>query len=232
MGALVLGCASKRAAQQQMSRAEQKQAAAERKRDAEEQKRLASERKEHAKRDKIARREQAERDEETRRQQARDARKRAADERWAFAASMMQRENEPTLVDDFAKSSAASGAAQDANFSDAHFTGNELNALGRSKLALVIDGAAGKDLTIFIAGEKDAVQPRADSIVTNLKNPALGEQHLQTKPGRNPATSTPASINLRGLQKLEKGDSAEPPTNFSLGSLADVMQNNPSGPKR
>jgi hypothetical protein len=230
----VSGCASKaqRAEQQQQKqaiaaeKAEQKRVAAQRKQDqklAEEQakrdKQLAAEQAkrdkqlaaDQAKRDKQLAAEQRKQDQKTREQEARDE-KRYKD-KWGhedgIGSDIIRPDNETRLVDRWSRAQAASGARQDLMLYSDHFDNNQLNSLGRSKLALILDGhEADLPVTIYVSGPQNAAQARIAAVDSYIKDAYAGQQ-FQLKEGFNYDLTTPALYNLGALQKLNKPTGAQ-----------------------
>ena len=167
-------------------------------------KRLAKEQREQAKRDEKAAREQEKLAAQARRDADREQKKLENDRKWEIGHEMMMHEDEPRLFDAFAKSAAAAGAAQDAGFSDVHFDGNQLNSLGRAKLALILENADNGPVTVYVAGGERVLAGRMAAIEKYWKDSPYAQVQLQSREGHNLAHASPADAGIRGLAKLEQ----------------------------
>jgi hypothetical protein len=116
-------------------------------------------------------------------------------------------ENDTYALDRMFEGMSAAGAVDDATLYDQHFDGGELNSLGRSKVALMLEAAPKNEpLTIYIptAGSDERAQSRMDAVNKFWKDSQFVAVQMQTKQGVNPNNTSPASIGLAGLRKLDK----------------------------
>jgi hypothetical protein len=116
-------------------------------------------------------------------------------------------ENYTSLFDRHTQAMSAAGAAQDASLYDQHFDGAELNALGRSKVALMLQGAPRNEpLTIYVppSGPSERVQARLASVNQFWRDSQWAAMQVQTKQGVAPENTTSAAQGLAGLRRLER----------------------------
>jgi hypothetical protein len=189
-----------------------------------------AEQKREAKRMEQARREQEKLEEQARKDEERAEKKRAGDRKWELGQHMFRHEDEPTLVDAHAERYASNGAAYDASFSDVHFDGGELNALGRSKLGLLLSAAATTSpVTVYVAGDPNLTNARLASLNKNWKSSKYPDIQLTAKEGRNPLVMYPAWTGLRAVQRVdkEKTEGRTVNVNMSGGSAASVPNTRP-----
>ena len=103
--------------------------------------------------------------------------------------------------------SLAAGAANDATLYDQHFDGTELNGLGLSKVALMLQAAPKNEpLTIYIppSMSPERVQQRLAAVNRFWRDSQWAAQRLQMKQGSNPDINTSAAAGLAGLRRMEK----------------------------
>jgi hypothetical protein len=196
-GSLAVGCASK---QQKAAASEKKlaqqQAKAEQKRQQQEAKRLAALEKSRYEEDRRLA-------EKHRKEQAKYER----EQREAIGSDFIRDERLVRSVDRFAQGTAAAGAREDAMLNDSHFDGGELNALGRSKVALIARSAEGskQPVAIYVGGVDEAAsQPRIAAVQSYLQASPHADLKLELKPGFSDTPLTPASSGIAGLAKMDK----------------------------
>jgi hypothetical protein len=129
------------------------------------------------------------------------------DEPWVIGDPYIHPENYTTLFDKHAQAMAAAGAAADSSLYDQHFDGTELNALGRTKIALMLQAAPKNEpLTIYVppTGANERVQARLAAVNKFWRDSQWAALTVQAKQGTNPETSASAAAGLAGLRKLEK----------------------------
>ena len=116
-------------------------------------------------------------------------------------------ENHTSLFDQHTQAMSAAGAAQDASLYDQHFDGAELNALGRSKVALMLQGAPRNEpLTIYVppSGPSERVQARLASVNQFWRDSQWAAMQVQAKQGVAPENTSSAASGLAGLRRLER----------------------------
>jgi hypothetical protein len=129
------------------------------------------------------------------------------DEEWVVGHPYIRPENHTRQTDRHFESMSAKGAVADATLYDQHFDGTELNALGRSKVALMLEAAPKHEpLTIYVptSGSDERVQARLTAVNNFWKASQYAAIELQTKQGVNPNTATPAGTGLAALRRLDK----------------------------
>ena len=196
-GVLAVGCAS---AQEKQARAEQKQARAQAKA---EEKQRKEEAKLMAKEDKARREEEQALAEKQRKEEQ----KMEKEQRHAIGADMIRDERHVRALDRFVQAESAAGAREDAMLNDAHFDGGELNALGRSKLALIAratPSGSSQPVLVYVSGASDAAEARSASAQAYWKASPYSAMTLQLKPGVNEAVVSPAAAGIAGLKKMEE----------------------------
>lgn len=101
-------------------------------------------------------------------------------------------------VSRFVDVQASNGARNDAMLYRHHFTGGQLNSLGRSKVLLMLDDAeAAQNVVVHLvdAGQGDLLAQRKASV----------ELYLRTVEGPNPLVFHPVAPNLARFAKTESG---------------------------
>jgi hypothetical protein len=129
------------------------------------------------------------------------------DEQWVVGDPYFHPENHTRLFDRQAEAMAAAGAADDATLYEKHFDGGELNALGRTKVALMLEAAPkNQPLTIYVptTGSDERVQARLTAVNKFWQDSQYAAVQMQAKQGINPNNSTPAGQGLAALKRLEK----------------------------
>ena len=116
-------------------------------------------------------------------------------------------ENRQRIFDRYVEAMAASGEAHDATLTDADFDGAELNATGRSKLALALQyPKADNKLTIYVTttGGEDVSTARAAAVERYWKASKFSTVQLTTKDGPNPSVTAPASAGIAAMRRMER----------------------------
>ena len=129
------------------------------------------------------------------------------DEQWVVGDPYISPENHTRQTDRHFESMSAKGAVGDATLYDQHFDGAELNSLGRSKVALMLEAAPKNEpLTIYVPtiGSDERIQARLTAVQNFWKSSQYAAVEMQTKQGVNPNTATPAGTGLAALRRLEK----------------------------
>jgi hypothetical protein len=120
---------------------------------------------------------------------------------------LFQRESEVHDMDRFAAAQSAAGARQDGMLYAHHFSGTELNSLGRSKLHMMTtDKPAAEPLAVYLNTNNDPLaQDRQTTIAKYLQEHGLAAADVQIKTGANPNASYSASSGLIRYSKTESG---------------------------
>jgi hypothetical protein len=148
------------------------------------------------------------------------------DEKWVIGDPYIRPENHTRLFDLHMQSMAAAGAAYDSSLHDQHFDGTELNALGRSKVALMLQGAPKNEpLTIYVppTGPTERVQSRLASVNRFWRDSQWAAMQVQTKQGVNPETAASAAEGLAGLRRLEQQDEEGGTITGGTGQSGDTV---------
>src|SRR6266446_4290813 len=118
---------------------------------------------------------------------------------------LFARENEIHDMDRIAAAQSAAGARQDGMLYAHHFSGTELNSLGRSKLHLMaLDKPATEPLAIYLNATNDPLaHEREAAIGKYLQGEGLAAADVQIKPGANPHAGYPSSSGLIRYSKTE-----------------------------
>src|SRR5258706_12445127 len=117
-------------------------------------------------------------------------------------------ENEVKDMDRFAAAQSAAGARQDGMLYAHHFSGSELNSLGREKLHLMAsDKPATEVLAVYLNPNNDPVAHEREAAISKflLADHGLASADVQIKMGPNPSASFPAGPALTRLSKTEAG---------------------------
>lgn len=110
---------------------------------------------------------------------------------------------------------AANGAKADAMLYPRHFDGDQLNALGQTKLDLILKAStAGKPAVVYLDMPHDQMTARQSAVLAYFKDAGLNESQVELVEGPNPHDTTPAAYNLPGIYK-QTGTSYD-------GSAADL----------
>lgn len=119
-----------------------------------------------------------------------------------------QADNEPRAFDAYYNQQVANGARNDGTLYADHFTGSNLNSLGKQKLDAMHYGPEAGKVAVYLNVPKDAdYASRESSVVTFLSNKGLASNAFEITPGANPTGGTPAVQGLKGLTK-QSGESA------------------------
>ena len=131
---------------------------------------------------------------------------------------LFERESEIHDMDRFAAAQSAAGARQDGMLYAHHFSGTELNSLGRSKLHLMTqDKPATEPLAVYLNTSSDPLaHEREVAIGKYLSEHGLSGSEVQIKMGANPRAAYPASGGLARYSKTESG-TAESSADWSAG---------------
>jgi hypothetical protein len=118
-----------------------------------------------------------------------------------------ERETEIHDMDRFAAAQSAAGARQDGMLYAHHFSGTELNSLGRSKLHIMtLDKPATEPLAIYLNTTNDPLaHERETAIGKYLQDHGLTATDMQIKMGANPHATTPSAAGLIRYSKTESG---------------------------
>ena len=146
---------------------------------------------------------------------------------------LFERESEIHDMDRFAAAQSAAGARQDGMLYAQHFSGAELNSLGRSKLHLMTqDKPATEPLAVYLNTSNDPLaHERETAIGKYLQEHGLTASDMQIKMGANPNATSPAAAGLMRYSKTESGtpegtvDSTGTNTGSSSGAGAKPSNN-------
>src|SRR4051812_41478667 len=110
-------------------------------------------------------------------------------------------------MDRFAAAQSAAGARQDGMLYAHHFSGAELNSLGRSKLHLMtLDKPVAEPLAVYLNTTNDPLAHERESSITKyLQGEGLASADMQIKMGANPRITYPAASGLIRYSKTESG---------------------------
>ncbi|MGH7176447.1 MAG: hypothetical protein ACREJC_03615 [Tepidisphaeraceae bacterium] len=110
-------------------------------------------------------------------------------------------------VHQFMHLQAASGARSDSTLYGCHFSGGQLNDLGRCELDLMMPAKSDKPaqtMTIYMDVSDDAVgKARIASVEEYLKSAGMPSDAYAVKFGANPGSSSPVAPALERMRKLE-----------------------------
>ena len=120
---------------------------------------------------------------------------------------LFARESEIHDMDRFAAAQSAAGARQDGMLYAHHFSGSELNSLGRSKLHLMtLDKPSTEPLAVYLNTTGDPLaHEREAAIGKYLQEQGLVASDVQIKMGANPRAGYPSASGLIRYSKTESG---------------------------
>ena len=119
----------------------------------------------------------------------------------------------PTPVGLAVQAQAAAGAKADATLYDRHFRGDRLDALGQTKLDLILKGTGvGEPVHVYL-DVPDAPARRA-AVAAYLADAGVPADAVVLAAGPNPGNTTPTAYNLATVYK--------PEGNANLGEAADL----------
>jgi hypothetical protein len=120
---------------------------------------------------------------------------------------LFERESEIHDMDRIAAAQSAAGARQDAMLYARHFSGAELNSLGRSKLHLMtLDKPSTEPLAVYLNTTNDPLaHERETAIGKYLQGEGLAAADVQIKAGANPHATYPSASGLIRYSKTESG---------------------------
>jgi hypothetical protein len=118
-----------------------------------------------------------------------------------------QREHELHDMDRMLAMQSAAGARADGMLYAHHFSGTELNSLGRSKLHLMAaDKPATAPLMVYLNTHDDRdAQARQSAITKYLHDHGLAASDVQIKSGHNPNATHSTAASLLRFSKTESG---------------------------
>jgi hypothetical protein len=121
---------------------------------------------------------------------------------------LFARESEVHDMDRFAAAQSAAGARQDGMLYAHHFSGSELNSLGRQKLHLMAsDKPATEPLAVYLNTTNDPLAHEREAAISRFlkADHGLAAADVQIKMGANPNASFPAGPALTRVSKTETG---------------------------
>lgn len=99
---------------------------------------------------------------------------------------------------------AARGARADGTLHESHFDRDQLNELGKAKLALMMrDNGATWPMVVYVAGASTSAQKRESAVETYLTDLGVQSGQFQIEAGTNPAMRRPAQGNISRINKTE-----------------------------
>ena len=144
---------------------------------------------------------------------------------------LFQRESEVHDMDRFAAAQSAAGARHDGMLYAHHFSGSELNSLGRSKLHLMAsDKPATEPLAVYLNTHNDPLAHERESAIAKflLEDHGLAVADVQIKTGPNPNASFPAASGLIRYSKTESGAAEGGVETAGANTGTTVKPSNPS----
>ena len=120
---------------------------------------------------------------------------------------LFARESEIHDMDRFAAAQSAAGARQDGMLYPHHFSGSELNSLGREKLHLMtLDKPSTEPLAVYLNITNDPLAHERESAISKyLQEQGLAAADVQIKMGANPHAGFPSASGLIRYSKTESG---------------------------
>jgi len=121
---------------------------------------------------------------------------------------LFARESEIHDMDRFAAAQSAAGARQDGMLYAHHFSGTELNSLGRQKLHLMAsDKPATEPLAVYLNTNNDSLAHEREAAISKFlqADHGLAAADVQIKAGPNPNAAFAAGPALNRLSKTESG---------------------------
>jgi len=121
---------------------------------------------------------------------------------------LFARESEIHDMDRFAAAQSAAGARHDGMLYAHHFSGTELNSLGREKLHLMAsDKPATEPLAVYLNTNNDPLAHEREAAISKFlqADHGLASADVQIKMGANPSASFPAGPALTRISKTESG---------------------------
>jgi hypothetical protein len=137
------------------------------------------------------------------------------------AAEPFFADREQSDVSHILDAQAARGARADATLYPSHFSGDNLNSLGRSKLELMLqDNDSGLPATIYIAGPAASHTARVAAVAMYLADAGFQPAQFQIGKGPNPSSLHPITHDPASAPKPATNDSPMPPLPGGLGTNA------------
>jgi hypothetical protein len=120
---------------------------------------------------------------------------------------LFERESEIHDMDRFAAAQSSAGARQDGMLYAHHFSGAELNSLGRSKLHLMtLDKPATEPLAVYLNTTNDPLAHERETTISKyLQEHGLTATDMQIKMGATPRATSPSASGLIRYSKTESG---------------------------
>jgi hypothetical protein len=145
----------------------------------------------------------------------------ADDQKKVIGYPDMKPENRQRIFDQFAQTMAAEGQAADATLSDADFDGAELNATGRSNLALALQAArVNNKLTLYVGttrGNSETMGDRTAAVERYIKASPWSSVAVTTRQGPNTTNTSSVLTGINALKKLDKESGGSGSGNMSSG---------------
>jgi len=115
-------------------------------------------------------------------------------------------------VKKLAYSHSSSGARSDGMLYERHFDGDQLSALGKQKLSLMLcDEAAAKPMTVYLVnvGAGDMLDKRKAAVKDYVQDGLRPDERVEIVVGPNPNTSHSTAAVLASMPKTESGSLTE-----------------------
>ena len=134
----------------------------------------------------------------------------------------------PTASGRLAESQAAAGAKRDGMLYPRHFDGDTLNALGQTKMDLMLKGTSvGNPMTVYLVMPADLPKVDADArqaaVAAYLRDAGISATQVAFASGPNPTDSSPVAFYLPVIYSAEgpsySGASADLQPAAQLGTL-------------
>jgi hypothetical protein len=111
-------------------------------------------------------------------------------------------DDQPRAMHEMFRQQQANAARDDGTLYASHFTGGELNSLGKQKLDVMLVGPERGFVNVYLSVPKDAQYgAREASVIAFMAGKGLASNAFAVTPGENPNLSSPASAGLEGLKK-------------------------------
>ena len=117
-----------------------------------------------------------------------------------------------STVKKLAYAHSSSGARSDGMLYERHFDGDQLNALGKQKLPLMLcDEAAAKPMTVYLVnvGAGDLLDKRKAAVKDYVQDGLRPDERVEIVNGPNPNTSHSTAGVIASMSKTESGTAAE-----------------------
>lgn len=141
-------------------------------------------------------------------------------------------DDQPRAIHQIADAQASLGSHADGMLRQQHFTGSQLNSLGREKLNGMLNASQCRleKLTVYLVLDPDdeTSQPRRESVARFLADAGLAEEQTTLRWGANPLAWKPAAPQISRLPRTDSaGDDKSGDSNADdAGSASTSMLGN------